>query len=328
MLGAWRPFNVAAHGRPHPPVRPARSSTGGVSVLGSPAAAGGRGPGAHLRRRRPARPRPPPRRALPAGAGARAAAAAASGRWSWRAGRAARSGLVAGTPPRRRPRRPHLKAEGETRVSRAGPRPRACGAGAEPRGEKGGTRLGLAGPRAQGSRKPPVGPGATAGPCCTGIAPGRGQGRPWALPRWRQQTPRVPRAGRSAAGALSRGPAHSVTCHTRQTAEAVPPRSGVVFLSVFSKMGGSSAYDANTRNTRKKQVAATTERLPASFSAVTAPYARARCQQPRNVGNGDPGWWGHGVMHASAPSAAPPTADPTPVPLPPGEDKMTAMLPR
>lgn len=171
-----------------------------------------------------------------------------------------------------------------------------------------------------------------------GIAPGRGQGRPWALPRWRRQTPRVPRSGQSAAGALSQGPPHTVTCHGRHTAERVPPRSGAVFLSVFSKTGGSSACDRNTRNTGRKQVAAATEQVPASFSAVTAPYLRAWLQQPSDSGKRGPGWWWHpvpprGERAAPAgprtprghprqrPLTAPPTADPTPVPLPRGRTR-------
>ena len=125
----WAPRGLLPPARPS--VRPGRSNTGAISVLGGPGKAGRqpRGealrqtPRAHLRGTRPgapsccwpgaglARPRPHP------GGGARvwaqrlAGGTSEGGHWCWRAGRAARAGLVAGTPPRRRPRRPHLKAQ-------------------------------------------------------------------------------------------------------------------------------------------------------------------------------------------------------------------------
>ena len=85
---------------------------------------------------------------------------------------------------------------------------------------------------------------------------------------------------------------------------------GLCFYQFFRKTGGSPACDANTRNTRRKQVAAATERLPAFFSAVTAPYARARCQRPSNGGK-----WGPWVVGAPlCPPGASPMGSCTPVP--------------
>lgn len=125
----------------------------------------------------------------------------------------------------------------------------------------------------------------------------------------------------------------------------------VVLLLVFSKTGESSACDGNTRNNRK-QVTAVTERLPASFSAVTAPSMRARlpaAQQRWEMGT--PGGGGtpvprggergalspagtpSGVFHASAPLGhpgpgpaprhrrAPSTPAPPPTPPRGGKDR-------
>lgn len=121
----WAPRGLPPPARPS--VRPGRSNTGAISVLGGPGKAGRqprgeaprRTPRAHLRGTRPGAPscwRPGGPRPHPGG-GARvwaqrpAGGTSEGGHWCWRAGRAARAGLVAGTPPRRRPRRPHLKAQ-------------------------------------------------------------------------------------------------------------------------------------------------------------------------------------------------------------------------